>query len=458
VKVKKNKEAKAEIKIAYLGGGSRGWAPHLMSDLALCPNLTGQLRLYDINFEAAKANVEVSVTIFGHRDAQTSFEVTAVKTMKEALDGADFVVISIEPGPITMRYADLEIPAKYGILQPVGDTTAPGGILRALRSVPIYEGFARQIMAYCPKAWVINYTNPMTICTASLYAVEPEIKAFGCCHEVFGTQQILSSFVSKWFGVPEPDRAEIQLDIAGVNHFTFASAASWKGNDLFPHLRGMVGKEGFFADHTAEALMRKEKQLWFDHDALIAFDYFRRFGVLGAAGDRHLAEFVPWYLGSEEDLQRWGVILTPYSWRVERMKSFSQRSADAPLEPSGEEGVEQMQALLGIKPLVSNVNIPNRGQMAGFPEEAVVETYAQFLENEVRPIVSRPLPEMLESIILHIVQIQMAVLEAALERDRDLAFQALLNDPLVRIPTDKAWEMFLEMLDHVKDLLPGFEG
>ena len=117
-----------------------------------------------------------------------------------------------------------------------------------------------------------------------------------------------------------------------------------------------------------------------------------------------------------------------------------------------------MQALLGIKPLVSNVNMPNRGQMGGLPEGAVVETYAQFLEDEVRPIVSRPLPEMLESIILHIAQIQMTVLDAALERDRDLAFQALLNDPLVRIPTDKAWEMFLEMLDHVKELLPGFGG
>jgi alpha-galactosidase len=355
-----------------------------------------------------------------------------------------------------MRYADLEIPAKYGILQPVGDTTGPGGILRALRSVPIYEEYAQQIMAHCPKAWVINYTNPMTICTAALYAVEPEIKAFGCCHEVFGTQEILAQLVSQWFGVQEPDRPEIQLDISGVNHFTFASAASWDGRDLFPHLWGMVGKEGFFADHTAEALERREKQLWFTHDALIACDYLRRFGVLGAAGDRHLTEFVPWYLGSEKELHRWGVILTPYSWRVERMKSFSQRPADAPLEPSGEEGVEQMQALLGIKPLVTNVNIPNQGQMAGMPGGAVVETYAQFLRDEIRPVVSRPLPDMLESIIFHIAQIQEGVLEAALERDRDLAFQALLNDPLVRIPTDRAWEMFNEMLDHAKDLLPGY--
>ncbi len=452
-----NSKKNAEIKIAYIGGGSRGWAPHLMSDLALCPNLTGELSLYDINLEAAQANVEVSATIFGHGDAQTSFEVNAVKTMKEALEGAHFVVISIEPGPITMRYADLEIPAKYGILQPVGDSTGPGGILRALRAVPIYEEYARQIMDYCPKAWVINYTNPMTLCTAVLYAVEPEIKAFGCCHEVFNTQAILARLVGEWFGVQEPDRAEIQLDIAGVNHFTFATSASWDGRGLFPHLRGMIAKEGFFSDHTAEALARRENQLWFTHDALIAFDYFRRFGVLGAAGDRHLVEFVPWYLGSEEELHRWGVILTPYSWRVERMKTFSQRSADAPLEPSGEEGVDQMQALLGIKPLVTNVNIPNRGQMAGMPDGAVVETYAQFRQDEIRPVVSRPLPGMLESIIFHIAEVQAAVLEAALERDRDLAFQALLNDPLVRIPTDRAWEMFLEMLDHTKEFLPGFE-
>jgi alpha-galactosidase len=447
---------KTEITIAYIGGGSREWAPKLMADLALCPELAGELRLYDLSLEAARANVDVGQLIFGHPDARTTFQVRAVDGPEKALQGADFVVLSIEPGPISMRYADLEIPAKYGIVQPVGDTTGPGGILRALRAVPVYEDYSHRIMVHCPRAWVINYTNPMTICTAALYAAEPEIRAFGCCHEVFGTQRRLAALVADWFGVQRPDEKVIRLDVAGVNHFTFATAALWENVDLFPRLLEMIGAEGFFADHTAEALKRREQESWFESDGLIAFDFLARFGALGAAGDRHLAEFVPWYLGSEEDLHRWGVVLTPYSWRVRRSEKPSRREVEAPLLSSGEEGVRQILALLGGGSFVTNVNVPNRGQVPGLPTGAVVESYAHFEQRRIRPIVSRPLPLALAGITRHIVDLQSITLRAARTRDRDLAFQALLSDPLVRIPTDRAWQMFGEMLDHAAEALPGW--
>ncbi len=445
---------RVEVKIGYIGGGSRGWAPKLMSDLALCPHLTGCLALYDIDLEAAQANLAVAKSIFDHRDSQTRFEVEAVGSPEQALDQADFVVISIEPGPTAMRYADLEIPMKYGILQPVGDSTGPGGILRALRSVPIYEQYAHQIMAHCPDAWVINYTNPMTICTATLYAAEPSIKAFGCCHEVFSTQERLAELVEKWFGEPKPERSRIELDIAGVNHFTFATDASWNGIDLFPRLREMVAEKEFFSDHTSAALARKQSEFWFANDGLIAYDFFARFHALGAAGDRHLAEFVPWYLTSEEDLHRWGVVLIPYLWRAERMKKRPQRASDTPLAPSGEEGVEQMPALLGIQPFTTNVNLPNRGQIPNLDMGAVVETYAQFSRDRIRPVISHGLPAMLNEHVARITRVQQATMQAALQRDKDLAFQALLSDPLVRIPTDQAWVMFKEMLEYAENFLP----
>jgi len=451
---KMSEDKKREIKIAYIGGGSRDWGPKFMTDLALCPNLSGELVLYDIDSEAALANVRLANLLFAHPEAKTTFRVRAAKTSKGALTGADFVVMSIEPSPITMRYADLEIPRAYGIIQSVGDTTGPGGILRALRAVPIYQHYAHQIMEYCPNSWVISYTNPMTICTATLSTVEPSIKAFGCCHEVFSTQEMLAGLVEKWFAVPRPDRREIRLDLAGINHFTFATAASWKGEDLFPRLRQMIGEEGFFNDHTPQALHRLENHLWFDHDSLIAFDFLARFGVLGAAGDRHLAEFVPWYLSIENELHRWGVILTPYSWRVERMSRHSTRDLQSHIVSSGEEGVTQILALLGIKHLTTNVNYPNRGQHPGLETGAVVETFALFTDNEIRPLVSKSLPAMVLSLVNHVSQIQKMTLEAALIRSKELAFQALLNDPLVRIPTDQAWAMFEEMLTFVKDTLP----
>ncbi len=448
--------SKNTVKIAYIGGGSRAWAPHLMSDLALSPSLAGEVALYDIDREAAAANVAVGRSIFGHPDAQSHFSVEAVERLADALDGAAFVILSIEPGPITLRFADLEIPRRYGILQTVGDTTGPGGLLRALRTIPIYETFAHQIMESCPRAWIVNYTNPMSLCTAALYAAEPAIKAFGCCHEVFGTQERLAKLVSAWFSAPAPDRREIRLDIAGVNHFTFASSASWNGADLFPRLREMIAQPDFFADHSEQALARRSAERWFESDGLVAFDFLRRFGVLGAAGDRHLAEFVPWYLPSEESLHRWGIVLTPYEWRVRRMASLSRRDPDAPLTSSGEEGVQQIQALLGLAPLVTNVNLPNRGQIPGLPPGAVVETYALLDSDRIRPVVASPLPPAIEGRVRRIAEIQGMTLMAARARDRELALQALLSDPLVRIPTDRAAEMFDEMLRYARDLLPGW--
>jgi galacturan 1,4-alpha-galacturonidase len=445
-----------DIKIAYIGGGSRAWAPHLMADLALSPHLAGEIALYDIDAEASRANVKVGQSIFSHRDALARFTVAAADRLEDALRGADFVVISIEPGPITMRYADLEIPRAYGIHQPVGDTTGPGGILRALRAVPLFEDFAHAIIRHCPHAWVINYTNPMTLCVSALYAAEPAIKAFGCCHEVFGVQERLASLVGAWHSLPALPRNEIRLDIVGVNHFTFAASARYRGEDLFPRIREMIAAPDFFSDHTAQALSRKREESWFESDGLISFDFLRSFGALGAAGDRHLSEFVPWYITGAESLHRWGVVLTPYQWRVQRMRSVSHRDAGAALTRSGEEGVAQIHALLGLSPLTTNVNVPNRGQVEGLARGAVVETYAAFERDRITPLIAPRLPRPLASHVRHITEVQQSTLEAAMARDKARAFQALLADPLVRIPTDQAWKMFTEMLAHVKEYLPGW--
>ncbi len=448
-----------KIKIAYIGGGSRGWAHHLMADLALCPRLSGHLALYDIDHAAAESNVKVGEDILSRSDAKTSFRVSAAKTAAAALKGADFVVCSIEPGPTRMRYADLEIPRKYGIVQPVGDSTGPGGIMRALRSVPVKAAYAHLVMQHCPEAWVINYTNPMTLCTAAFYAAEPEIKAFGCCHEVFGTKRYLAGLIAEWFGVDRPQRHDIELDIAGVNHFTLATSARWNGHDLWPRLHAIVADDSFFRSRATDAAARRRAGKWFGSQRLIAHDLLRRFDVFGAAGDRHLAEFVPWYLGSEQQLHRWGVVVTPYSYRLAKSKR-GRRATTYPntsLKQSGEEGVAQMLALLGLEPLDTNVNLPNRGQITQSPTGAVVETYAQFRRDSIKPVIARPLPAGAAALVNRVVDVQRMTLEAAMTRSKELAFQALTCDPLVSIPTDKAWKMFGEMLRYTKSELVGWK-
>jgi alpha-galactosidase/6-phospho-beta-glucosidase family protein len=455
-----NEKSKVEIKIAYIGGGSREWAVKLMGDLALSERLTGSLSLYDIDLDAASHNKIFSQDIFGHPDARTRFEVRAEQRLEDALRGADFVVISIEPGPTSLRRADLEIPAQYGILQTVGDTTGPGGILRSLRSVPLLQEFARAIMDFCPKAWVINYTNPLAICVAALYAEAPAIKAFGCCHEVFGTQKKLAALVEQWFKVKQPEREEIALDIAGVNHFTWATKASWQGRDLMPKLREMIDDETFFQSRKSRAELASQTGNWFNNEALVAYDLLRRFGALGAAGDRHLVEFVPWYLSSEDELHRWGVVCTPYSWRLQRSKTPRPSlgsHAGKELRPSGEEGVQQIEALLGLRPLTTNVNLPNTGQLPGFPQGAIVESNAEFGPNSLRPITSGKLPGGAACFVRRAIEEQSLTLFSALNRDVDQAFQALLTHPLVHLPTDRAWTMFLEMIEATREMLPGWK-
>jgi len=456
-----NRRRKAEIKIAYIGGGSREWAVKLIGDLALTDRLTGTLALYDIDLAAATHNQALAREIFAHPAAYTRFHVTAEANLEDALRGADFVIISIEPGPTEMRRADLEIPARYGILQTVGDTTGPGGILRGLRSVPIFRQFAQAIMACCPEAWVINYTNPMAVCTAALYAQEPKIKAFGCCHEVFETQKILAGLVEKWFQVERPDRAELELEIAGVNHFTWATEISWRGHDLMPRLHRLIREEAFFENRESKAEKALQTESWFTNDGLVAFDLLRRFGALGAAGDRHLVEFVPWYLSSEKELHRWGIIRTPYSWRLERSRMPRiplGNGAGRVLERSGEEGVQQIEALLGLRSLVTNVNLPNRGQLAGFPEGAIVETNAVFRHDSVRPIVAGELPVGAAMLVRRAVEEQSLTLQASIRRDLNLAFQALLAHPRMHLPVEKASAMLGEMIEATRERLPGHEA
>ncbi len=452
-------EGRYEIDIALIGGGSRAWARMLFRDLALTPQLTGRIHLYDVDHAAAQRNVKVADDIFGHPDAVTRFEVKAVKDLGKALKGADFVVISIQPGPMQMFANDIDIPARYGILHAVGDTTGPAGISRALRAIPIFEHYAEQIAMHCPDAWVINYTNPMTLCTATLHRVAPGIKAFGCCHEVFGTQQRLARLLSERLEVAQPPRQQVRVEVSGVNHFTFVTEARWKDHDLLELLTDhLIARDDLFVDRTDFALESKKLGRWFSHCWLIALDFFVQFGALGAAGDRHLAEFVPWYLESEEILHRWGVVLTPSSYRLgmweaaDRKVAAQQKQKAAgderaiPLKRSDEEGIEMILALLGDGPLLTNVNLPNEGQAPDLPRGAVVETNAAFTRGNLRPLVTNELPGMLSGLVRRVIDVQQVTLEAGLSRDLDTAFEALLADPLTRIPTDKAWDMFCEMV------------
>lgn len=429
----------SDVQIAYIGGGSRGWAWTFMTDLSMDDSLSGTIRLYDINEAAAKNNEVIGNHLTQREDTSGKWNYVTCPTIEEALTGCDFVVISILPGTFDEMASDVHLPERLGIYQSVGDTAGPGGIVRALRTIPMFVDIAEAIKAYAPEAWVINYTNPMTLCVKTLYHVFPEIKAFGCCHEVFGTQKVLKGICEETFGLKDVDRHDIFVNVLGINHFTWFDQASYKGIDLFPVYREYIDS------HYEEGYQEPDKN-WanstFECAHRVKFDLFKRYGLIAAAGDRHLAEFMPGgeYLKDPETVTSWKFGLTTVDWRkadlqkrLDKSHRLASGEEEIELKPSGEEGILLIKALCGLDRVVSNVNIPNTGlQIPNLPATAVVETNAVFSRDSIKPLIAGEIPADVLALITPHVENHELVLQAALTCDKEPVYQAFLNDPLVK--------------------------
>ena len=453
-----NKNQVTDMKITYIGGGSREWARFFMGDLAVEEQMSGKVTLYDIDFEAAKQNAIIGNKITAQATTVGAWKYEAVHTLEEALTGADFVAISIQPGTFDEMESDVHLPERLGIYQAVGDTAGPGGIIRSLRTVPMIVEIAEAIKKYSPNAWIINYTNPMSMCMKTLYHVFPEIKAFGCCHEIFGTQEVLKKIAEKELGIKGAKRQDIKVNVLGINHFTWLDYASYKGIDLIPVYKNFIDKNF----ETGLITEKNHRASFFDCLHRVKFDLFQKYGYIAAAGDRHLVEFLPVdnYLKSPEVVEKWGYTLTPVSWRKSELKEKeirTKRLADGEEEyiasHSGEEGVLLIKALCGLEQIVSNVNITNRdGQISNLPKDAVVETNAIFERDTIRPIIAGSMPENILELTMPHVQNHDRILEAALTCNKDLVLEAFMNDPLVK---DKASDEEIKTLvnDMIKNTL-----
>lgn len=453
--MKANGNKMEDLQIAYIGGGSRGWAWTFMTDLCMEDAISGTIRLYDIDKAAARANETIGNHLKTRPDVIGKWDYRVYNSLQEVLTGADFVVISIMPKTFEEMAVDVHMPERLGIYQSVGDTAGPGGMMRALRTIPMFVEIAEAVKQYAPKAWVINYTNPMSLCIKTLYHVFPEIKAFGCCHEVFGTQKVLAGIAEKELGITGIERKDIHVNVMGINHFTWFDYASYKGIDLFPIYRNYIEK------HFEEGFEEPDKN-WMNSTFACAhrvkMDLFRRYGLIAAAGDRHLAEFMPGneYLKDPETVASWKFGLTTVESRKQDLVRRLERSAklvsgeeEMELKPSGEEGILLIKALCGLERVVSNVNIPNTNrQISNLPPDAIVETNALFERDAIRPITVGKLPGNIRELILPHVENHERILQAALTGETEPVVEAFLNDPLVK---GRAGEEEVRLL--VKDMM-----
>ncbi len=455
-----SKPSSSEITLAYIGGGSLNWAQVLMSDLIHDGTISGEIRLYDLDRAAAERNA-----VLGNRLSAAhgvSLRYTVSDSLAEALSGVDFVVISILPGSFECMANDIGLPEKEGIRQSVGDTVGPGGLVRALRAIPSMAEIADAVRTYCPKAFLCNLTNPMSVLTGTLYAVYPEIRAWGECHEVTSFR----NFVAAVANAVEPGAAysvdEVEVNVMGINHFTFVDRIRVREHDwLAPFME-------FAEAHRAEGWRKtpmdrnNEQQRFFEDHSRVRFDLMSRFGLAVVSGDRHSAEFLPsgWYLDSVDS---WGFGLTPVSWRQHdrAAKQEAARIAEAaaavpPLRsPSQESLVKQIRALTRGDTLITNANLPNRGQLEGFAPGTIVETNAIFSGLGAQPIYAGRLPPALEPMVQFHANRQNALIAAALENDVQTIEGLFMTDPLVMpLGPDRAAALFRAMCVATIDDLP----
>jgi alpha-galactosidase len=428
--------------IAYIGGGSKAWAHKYFSDLLSQSGLNGEIRLYDTDIKAAQKNKKFFDILVkrNQRKIKSGWTASVFDNDEAVLTGADFVVMSVLPGTLNNMHYDVHYPEKFGIYQSVGDTVGPGGYSRALRTIPIYMYYAEKIKKCCPQAFVINYTNPMSLCVYVLYKAFPEIKAFGCCHEVFGTQKLLAKIVRKELKIKEKiKRQDIKVNVQGINHFTWLNTAKYQQNDVFDILQkqGRVGK------------------------SIVKSELFLKHGEIAAAGDRHLVEFIPEVWLAKRSYRRYGFGLTSVAGRKFRDKwarfyriLVISRLKKPRIKPSGEEGVLQIKALLGLEPITTNVNVPNRGQCPDMPLGNILETNAVMTENSIVPVNAGEMKESVRALVLRHSENQRRFIEAYFNRDKTALFDAFYNDNAVsRLSKENAKKLFDGLIEKNKERL-----
>jgi alpha-galactosidase len=416
----------AKTRICIVGGGSYNWTPIMLRDIAAMKDLSGTIVLHDIAPEPLEDLQRLGRKIMSAADADFAVETTT--DLDAALRGAEFVIVTITTGGLEAMRQDLDIPLKYGIYQAVGDTVGPGGLSRALRNIPVMVEIARAIERVSPDAWLLNLTNPMTTLTRAITKTT-NLKTIGLCHELFGVR----GTIKEMFGVGNDD---LQMRVAGVNHLIWLLDLKIRGQDGLQMIRDFVGSGRQIPVRTSGAarLFPSFRDHW-----QVKLALFEIFGYLPAAGDRHVAEFFPYFLTEENHAGAdYGVGLTliEHRYEVARMAQSAIREAIESAEPppigrSEEEVVDIIAAVANGRSVHTIVNLPNRGQIDNLPRDAVVETMGIVGPSGAYGVSVGALPlGVLNTIQPHVLN-QELIVDAALSGDRQLALEALLNDPLV---------------------------
>ena len=416
---------KKKVKITIIGGGSFNWCPTVIRDILQIEGLRSwDFRLLDINPPAARRIAKLGRRMAKEWNLSATF--MATDDQEAALKGADFVIITISTGGLGTMAHDLKIPEKFGIYQTVGDTVGPGGWSRALRNIPVFVDLTEKIRRFAPRAFIINYTNPMSTLTRTI-CLGTDQPAVGLCHGLFEVYDKLKNI----FNVKS--EKEIRLSIAGLNHFFWVLDLMIQGKDGYKMLRK------FLKGRSLADLAKSGDLPGVLHSKMkVASELFQRYGYLPYFGDRHTSEFFSNYLTpNRRRLTEYGLVRTSINERKRLHRKQLKRVTDmiAGLEEisptrSRETAADIIAAVALGREFVDVVNLPNKGQISNLPEGTVVETMGVVNSLGFSPVATGPLPESLLGLTMPHALNQKAIVEAGLTGDWEKAFVALANDPL----------------------------
>lgn len=407
------------IKITFMGAGSTIFAKNVLGDIMLTDVLHNvEIALYDIDSERLEESFElISVLNKNVNEGRATVKkYLGVENRKEALRGATFVVNAIQVGgyePSTV--IDFEIPKKYGLKQTIADTLGIGGIFRALRTIPVMREFAADMEEVCPKAILLNYTNPMAMLSGYMHRYT-NVKTVGLCHSV----QVCTQTLYESLGLEKPENTIEK--IAGINHMAWLLEIKDKnGNDLYPMLR-----------QKAKNFNNPEC------DNLVRLDYLNRFGYYVTESSEHNAEYNPFYIKHRypELIEKYNIPLDEYprrcikqiaEWKQQKEEIFN--GCNITHERSREYASHIIEAIVTNKPYQFGGNVQNTGLIPNLPSNACVEVPCIADGNGVTPMYVGELPMHLAAMNMTNINPQLLAINAAVTKKKEDVYYAAMMDP-----------------------------
>lgn len=448
------------IKVVVIGGGSFGWTPTLAGDLFLHDSLNaGHLSLVDIDLSAAGMMRKYCDML---NDKLKSKWTITVDSLEVALKGADVVCVSISTGGLKTMHEDYHIPEKYGVYHAVGDTVGPGGISRTLRNVPIFIDIARKMEQYCPNAYMIHVTNPLSQLTRAV-AKETSIKVVGLCHNYSNTVSMLANY----FDVNYED---VDATSVGVNHYTYMKNITCKGQPV-EHLLSLehyceyhYKKHMALETNTTDDIIKEALNLKTNMEYYFNFVLFEKLGYFPVGSSNHVAENLRFYCNDLNVMEKYHIrrkgvlprrqmLIDKQKERIDQILAGKEPLPDISLSNEGLSTI--CNSLVTGEPARTIVTMPNEGQITNLPKEVAVETWAMISGSGIQPIMSGDVPTVVSGSMLSIVNEQELTVDAALLGDRDLVYKAMHVSPQVQ-NKDIVEQMTDELLETNKEYLPQF--